>query len=186
MAIAGAWSPTAPGIGYILSNGAYTTFAAPGDSTITSVRGINANGDVAGTVRGPPQPFLRTSNGAFNVISLPLGNEGSIAGLNPSDEIAGDTLEKITLGKNSYYPVDTCFAWTKRCLTTSNPISSRPSPGSTKTDQYTARIKELYRKTWAHLEAHATNLEALKPQLPKDLLNADTPSSGPRGCPEFR
>jgi len=110
--------PTAPGIGYILSNGAYTTFAAPGDSTITSVRGINANGDVAGTVTAPPQPFLRTSNGAFNVISLPLGNEGSIAGLNASDEIAGRTLEKISLGKNTYYPVDTCFVRTKRSLTT--------------------------------------------------------------------
>jgi hypothetical protein len=116
--IAGSFNPpTASGIGYILSNGAYTTFAAPGGSTITSVRGINANGDVAGTVAAPPQPFLRTSNGAFNVISLPLGNSGSIAGLNASDEIAGHTLERISLGRSTYYPVDTCFAWTKKSLT---------------------------------------------------------------------
>lgn len=48
-------------------------------------------------------------------------------------------------------------------------------------DQYTGRIKELYRKIWAHLEVHATGLEALKPQLPRDLWDPDTPLTGPTG-----
>ncbi|MCI0746025.1 MAG: hypothetical protein L0Y58_11515, partial [Verrucomicrobia subdivision 3 bacterium] len=49
------------------------------------------------------------------------------------------------------------------------------------TDPYTARIKELYRRIWQHLEAHAIGLDAVKSQLPKDLWNSDTPLTGPAG-----
>jgi len=49
------------------------------------------------------------------------------------------------------------------------------------TDPYTARIKELYRRIWQHLEAHAIGLDAVKSQLPKDLWNADAPLTGPAG-----
>jgi hypothetical protein len=125
--IGGAYqSSQSPALGYIRSSdGTFTTFSAPNGLVLQSVNGINATGDITGTLSATTL-YVRHSDGSFSTrYFAPVANViprkspfDAVSGINSSDQVVGTNETFVALPYPTTYYITEPFVWDGRNVTT--------------------------------------------------------------------
>jgi probable HAF family extracellular repeat protein len=127
-AIAGEFDDADGTHGFVLSNGAFTEIDVPDAAGVTSVNGINAKGELAGTyvdAVGTTHGYFRSKKGVVTTLTPPGATRTQAGFLNARGEVVGTYRDANPLPQTRHG-----FIWRKGVFTTFDVTGSEPPLGT--------------------------------------------------------